>query len=146
MPAPFSPCQTVPPATPLPVGTNAPAPINRVVLCANPLIRHQQANLAAANIGTPTVYPVGNRTRNPDQIDVIDQMKYQQMKGMQHMVDSVGGLQPSPDVRRWIQLEGAITSSLERMQRMTANGHSTANITARIAKLQQEHVWFLENE
>ena len=53
--------------------------------------------------------------RNPDQVDVIDQMNEQMMQGINQLASLASGLQPNEDERRCVQIENAITSSLERM-------------------------------
>ena len=116
---------------------NPPQAANQGILGANRHLQRQQANIAAGNVGNPIVYPEGTRTRNPDQVDVLDLMNRQMMQGVDSLANLAGSLQPSPDERRRVQLEGALSSCLERMQQMTTNGLDTTSITARIARLQQ---------
>ena len=91
---------------------------------------------AAGNIGTPVRFLAGTRTRNPDQVDVIDQMNQQMRNGMEQLRALSEGLQPTDAERRRDMLQDAIKSSLDRMTQMTANGIDTSSLRNRIETLQ----------
>ena len=116
----------------------AQLPANHGLRARNPAAHLNQVAIAAGNIGNPVRYLAGNRTRNPDQVDVLDHMNRQMMQGINQLTSLASGLQPSQDDRRRISLESAINSSLDRMVLMTANGIDTAGLRARVLTLQLE--------
>ena len=137
--------------TPVPgVGINLPPPhlpghdflltagvtagINLGIRSTNATNSRQQSLIAAGGIGDRVVFPVGTRTRNPDQVDVLHLMNQQMTQGMAHL----SSMMPSQGERRMAQLESAIASALQRMAQYKALGMDTSAMSRRITALENE--------
>ena len=137
--------------TPVPgVGINLPPPhlpghdflraagvtagVNLGIRSTNATTSRQQTLVAAGGTGDSVVFPVGTRTRNPDQVDVLHLMNQQMTQGMAHL----SSMMPSQDERRMAQLESAIASALQRMAQYKALGMDTSAISRRITALENE--------
>ncbi|KAL7552911.1 hypothetical protein ACHAWF_016160 [Thalassiosira exigua] len=122
---------------------NATATINNAVVAANRGVRANtrrgqqlQAYLAAGTVGDPVTHRPGTRTRNPDNVDVIDAMNRQMNQGIERLARLADSMQPSPDERKISRLEKAITSALERRHLMEQSGMDLTSIDQRIAQMQ----------
>ena len=136
--------------TPVPgVGINLPPPhlpghefllpgvtagVNIGIRSSNATTSRQQSLIAAGGVGDHVVFPVGTRTRNPDQVDVLHLMNQQMAQGMAHL----SSMMPSQDERRLAQLESAIASALQRMAQYKALGMDTSAMSRRITALENE--------
>jgi len=136
--------------TPVPgVGINLPPPhlpghefllpgvtagVNIGIRSTNATTSRQQSLIAAGGVGDRVVFPVGTRTRNPDQVDVLHLMNQQMAQGMAHL----SSMMPSQDERRLAQLESAIASALQRMAQYKALGMDTSAMSRRITALENE--------
>ena len=116
----------------LPAGVTAG--INLGIRSTNATTSRQQSLIAAGGIGDRVVFPVGTRTRNPDQVDVLHLMNQQMAQGMAHL----SSMMPSQDERRMAQLESAIVSALQRMAQYKALGMDTSVMSHRITALENE--------
>ena len=116
----------------LPAGVTAG--VNLGIRSTNATTSRQQSLFAAGGIGDRVVFPVGTRTRNPDQVDVLHLMNQQMTQGMAHL----SSMMPSQDERRMAQLERAIASALQRMEQYKALGMDTSAMSRRITALENE--------
>ena len=116
----------------LPAGVTAG--VNLGIRSTNATTSRQQSLIAAGGIGDRVVFPVGTRTRNPDQVDVLHLMNQQMVQGMAHL----SSMMPSQDERRMAQLESAIVSALQRMAQYKALGMDTSVMSRRITALENE--------
>ena len=64
----------------LPAGVTAG--VNLGIRSTNATTSRQQSLIAAKGVGDRVVFLVGNRTRNPDQVDVLHLMNQQMTQGM----------------------------------------------------------------
>jgi hypothetical protein len=116
----------------LPAGVTAG--VNHGICSTNATTSRQQSLIAAGGIGDCVVFPVGTRTRNPDQVDVLHLMNQQMAQGMAHL----SSMMPRQDERRMAQLESAIVSALQRMAQYKALGMDTSVMSRRITALENE--------
>jgi len=93
----------------LPAG--ATAGINLGIRSTNATTSRQQSLIAAGGVGDSVVFPVGTRTRNPDQVEVLHLMNQQMAQGMAHL----SSMMPSQDEHCMVQLKSAIASALQFM-------------------------------
>ena len=117
----------------LPAG-GVTAGVNLGIRSTNATTSRQQSLVAAGGIGDRVVFPVGTRTRNPDQVDVLHLMNQQMTQGMAHL----SSMMPSQDERRMAQLESAIASALQRMAQYKALGMDTSAMSRRITALENK--------
>jgi hypothetical protein len=95
---------------------------------------HQCSLATAGGVGDRFVFPAGTRTRNPNQVDVLNPMHQQMAQGIAHLSSMV----PSKDVCPIAHLEGAITSALQHMAKYKALGMDTSAMSCCIAVLENE--------
>jgi hypothetical protein len=86
----------------------ATANVNREFCLLDAATSCQQSLIAASSVGNSVAFPTGNRTRNPDQVEVLHLMNQQMAKEMVHLYSIV----PSQDKRPNAQLEVTIASAL----------------------------------
>ncbi len=110
------------------------AGVNLRIRSSDDTLSCQQSFTAAGSVGDRAVFPAGTRTRNPDQVDVLNLMNQQMAQGMAHL----SGMVPSKDECCMAQLEGAITSALQHMAQYKALGMDTSAMSCRIAALENE--------
>ncbi len=110
------------------------AGVNLGIHLTNATTSRQQSLIAAGGVGDSVVFPVGTRTRNPDQVDVLHLINQQMAQGMAHL----SSMMPSQDECRMAQLERAIVSALQRMEQYKALGMDTSAMSRRIIALENE--------
>ncbi len=96
--------------------------------------QHQQALIAAGNIGDPQVIPTGIHGRNPDHVTLLAQMNHEVARG----IANLNSFLPSADERRQARLKAALTSANQRHSAALANGWSTAAIEQLIDWLENQ--------
>ena len=110
------------------------AGVNLGIRLTNATTSRQQSLIAAGGIGDRVVFPVGTRTRNPDQVDVLHLMNQQMTQGIAHL----SSMMPSQDEHRMAQLESAIASALQHMAQYKALGMDTSAMSRRITALENK--------
>ncbi len=114
------------PVTAATVGTNCG------VCGRDPATQHQQALIAAGNIGDPQVVPAGGR--NPDHVALLAQMNQEVARG----IANLNSFLPSADEPFQARLKAALTSANQRHSAVLTNGQSTAAIGQLIDRLENQ--------
>ena len=99
--------------------------------------QRQQVNAATAGIGQPVVFAAGSsgqRTNNPDQVDIVNSMNTNIMRGVDQMVGLANRLAPNPQDQARVALEESLAGLLRRMETMRGLGMDTTAIEARIIR------------
>jgi hypothetical protein len=110
------------------------AGVNLRICLPDDTLSRQQSFAAAGGVGDRVVFPAGIRTRNPNQVDVLNLMNQQMAQGMAHLSSMV----PSKDERCMAQLKGAITSALQHMAQYKALGMDASVMSRHIAVLENK--------
>ena len=111
------------------------AGVNLGIHLTNATTSRQQSLIAAGGIGDRVVFPVGTRTRNPDQVDVLHLINQQMAQGMAHL----SSMMPSQDERCiMVQLKSVIASALQCMTQYKALGIDTSAMSRCITALENK--------
>ncbi len=136
-PVPVAPVAVPPaPVAPAAVAHAAAAAVgtNLGVRGRDPATQHQQALIAAGNIGNPQIIPMGIHGRNPNQVALLAQMNQEVARG----IVNLNSFLPSADECRQACLEAGLTSANQRHTSAIANGRSTAAIEQLIDRLENQ--------
>lgn len=145
---PAGPAITPPPAAaPAPAGTGFPGantiPVTHSTLGANRQIQRSQASVAAAGLPNAMTFPPAAqgqrpRSRNPDQVDILDAMNQQTNAAIGQLASLASSMHPSAPQLRATQLEAALDNLYGRLEKRTNAGLDTTAIEARIELLETE--------